>query len=348
MKFERQLLKGVAPALVCALMAAAPAAAAQYFWDNFEDGDMSNPNWTNLTWQVQAFDSVSYGLHGYASRGYDMFQRINPRAIADFDSTHLADTIHVSFDFMHAGGHLAGGHTGPKITRVWLVDDAGAGYGVEVSMNKDTLAGIVTMMTTDDNGATIGGHGNVLGGNVDWLAENDFKERRVEVVWDRANASMEVYLEGTLIHYVDLDSAQNEDLKDPTKVISNPGQTWFAVPKYMSMDNIWVGDQSNPSAPDPILVQGDANGDLKVDIIDLTALAANWSALTPGPNPKDWTQGNFNYGLGHSCGTWVVDIVDLTALAANWSFVGSAPPVPEPATIALFGLAGLSLIRRRR
>jgi len=84
--------------------------------------------------------------------------------------------------------------------------------------------------------------------------------------------------------------------------------------------------------------KGDTDGDLKVDIVDLTALAANWSALSPGP--KGWTEGDFNYDS-------VVDIQDLTALAGNWTAVGTGPSAPEPATLALLAFGGAALLGSR-
>ena len=90
------------------------------------------------------------------------------------------------------------------------------------------------------------------------------------------------------------------------------------------------------------LFHADSNLDGRVDVTDLTALAASWSFLSPGD--KEWSQGDTN-------GDMLIDIVDLTALAANWgaeTIVIPGGPVPEPTALALLVVGGLVLIRRRR
>ncbi len=69
---------------------------------------------------------------------------------------------------------------------------------------------------------------------------------------------------------------------------------------------------------DPVM--GDANGDLKVDQLDLSILANNW-----GATDATWAQGDFS-------GNGTIDIPDLLFLAANMGYDGTAvePPAPEP------------------
>lgn len=60
--------------------------------------------------------------------------------------------------------------------------------------------------------------------------------------------------------------------------------------------------QPCPAAP----LDGDANGDGVVDLLDLTIVANNWML-----SPATWQQGNFN-------GDNIVDLQDLTILSTNW------------------------------
>jgi hypothetical protein len=76
---------------------------------------------------------------------------------------------------------------------------------------------------------------------------------------------------------------------------------------------------------------GDINLDFAVNLIDLSVLAANFSTVGP------WSEGDLN-------GDGTINLVDLSILATNF---GSSATVPEPASAAVLGLAGLAACRRR-
>ena len=84
----------------------------------------------------------------------------------------------------------------------------------------------------------------------------------------------------------------------------------------------------------PARLAGDANGDGKVDVNDLTVVLTSF-----GQSGMSWSQGDFN-------GDGQVDVNDLTILLTAFGQTSSsaaAAAVPEPCSLALAGV-GISLL----
>jgi len=120
--------------------------------------------------------------------------------------------------------------------------------------------------------------------------------------------------------------------------ISNPGAypgSYFGNPDY----SVYIDDISITWDEGEIKAPGDANGDGKVTIADFLALQNHFNQA------GTWADGDFN-------DDGQVTIADFLILQNNWGFgtanAGAVPTIPEPVTLALFGLGGLALIRRRR
>jgi hypothetical protein len=117
----------------------------------------------------------------------------------------------------------------------------------------------------------------------------------------------------------------------------NAGDAWTSGGyDYVQFDSGGGGVEALVSAS---LHPGDANGDGRVDLNDLTIVLTNF-----GETGMNWSQGDFN-------GDGKVDINDLTIVLANFGYGVTASgmkAVPEPSCVVLFAIGVLGLLAYAR
>ncbi len=210
-----------------------------------------------------------------------------------------------------AGATLAPGASGGTLTVGILTMDANSTYECEA----DDLIAVL-------------GDLDISGGNVTLeLMDSAFSK----------GGTMPIFTYGTF------DDALANFVLDATALV---GTGLLSQPEA---DALFLTDVANEillnglSGASPI-IPGDANGSGFVDDTDLAILLGNWES-----EPliiSTWALGNFTEV---SLGDTDVDDNDLAVLLGNWTGPGPAgAAVPEPATLVLLGLGGLSVLRRRR
>jgi hypothetical protein len=334
-------------AIVALLLAAPVARATEYFYEDFENGvtgwSVLNPNSEVFAWHFQG-GAWGNQCNAKAMAGYtdpwseptnDPYLRPFIKAEhAASGPTELGGIVWFSVDFRHLGGYPdPNTSTGWKTSTVYFLDanDNGMGFqwGGQKRLDPDDPMDISVRIR---HGAERWG---IMGLNMasGILNTDNYVAHRFEVMIDWDNNLVDEYHDGELVISATIGFDYEED-KTFNRVIVDFHNQYKDSPW---IDNIYCGDVRNPHT-DPAIVAGDANSDLKVDILDLTDLAGNWAQ---GVN-RTWTQGDFNFD--HT-----VDILDLTDMAGNWGYDGTGgAAVPEPATMTLLGLAGVALLRRRQ
>jgi len=111
-------------------------------------------------------------------------------------------------------------------------------------------------------------------------------------------------------------------------------------------DGLVDGDDADEMIRDILDTEyGDMTLDGKVNAADLSLLAASWLAAE-----------GIGWATGDLTGDGAVNAADLSLLAPNWLFdreavgetAAAGAEIPEPATLSLFILAGIALVRRTK
>jgi len=281
-----------------------------------------------------SYIAVTGKLSGTAKFTYRNGVVITNTATADPGGDTAVGTLNKDLDGEHHGGNLYF-EDGASIAFDIADPDGDPGTGYDLlwanSMDFDMTDfdgadGTVSQMnankTGDGTGAltiAVGSIGSLIEGNLDLTDEFIIAASWNSMDWP-----------GTMVVDFVVKEGGNIDVSSAT-YLQEQRMIEGALHDVIVVSNLL------PGAP---TIPGDANDNGFVDDDDLAVLLSNWEA-DPG-TITTWELGDFT-------GDTDVDDDDLAVLLGNWT---GPPPggaaVPEPATLALLGLGGLSVLRRRR
>ncbi|XAL98507.1 PEP-CTERM sorting domain-containing protein [Phycisphaeraceae bacterium D3-23] len=221
-------------------------------------------------------------------------------------------------DFTNQGGTLVVGHTLPDSTTRGGTPREFIGI---TTVNGDYTQQSGATMTIDINAYAIGSDGP-------------------GVANDQLDVAGELVLSGTL----EVTLPDNLIVQDQQYDILDWGtlQGRFTDYNLTDIPGVVVWDLQHLYTTGVISTRnpGDFNNDRFVGAEDLDILLAHWGE----------TSHPFDFSIGDTSGDGIADQADLDILISNWGEDNNPPTglIPEPGSLALLGLGGLTLLRRRR
>ncbi|MCK4276646.1 MAG: hypothetical protein KAX78_09035, partial [Phycisphaerae bacterium] len=155
-----------------------------FFEDDFDDNNLDG--WTTLAGSFETYQFLS-------EPGYEVHPLLyDSRMRADLTNPSLSDTVYISFKIRHTYGAYPGGGDGWKQGRIWLVNDAGDGFGLYFALVRDGSTGALGLYTTTGDGATE----TEVGAYSDPPDPGGYDLQQVELVYNRLTDQVECFYEG--------------------------------------------------------------------------------------------------------------------------------------------------------